>query len=351
MASLIENLHHKRLDKLGINIRTYYVSKDQVLVRNTDNSQNQPVIAGIRHKKEYFKDGKLLSSELNFDSRIAYTYVSTKNVLAESDESNADFTCPNCGVTGPIKAFADSCPYCGVNYNIDFNDNDNSDKKGYDPVYRNSFYKLIYLIVDLAISLLASTAFIRLTSRTFNSIDIGKCFIYAAIMTAILYLIFYVNDTRGKSLAYFYYTRKKEAKNEEQRAFWARSGINKKEFYNNYIYELSHYYYGNENNIIDFDIIDYDELKDYRKDNRNFIEIKAYIRLVSLINGKIKSSYVEESSTFMHLHERSIRLENGINIMRCPSCGASIDATSKECAYCGKPIGPLHSWSLVKTSH
>lgn len=42
-------------------------------------------------------------------------------------------------------------------------------------------------------------------------------------------------------------------------------------------------------------------------------------------------------------------LENGINIIKCQNCGASIDATKGVCSYCNTEIKYLQEWILEET--
>ncbi|UKI58364.1 MAG: hypothetical protein L6V81_02820 [Clostridium sp.] len=62
--------------------------------------------------------------------------------------------------------------------------------------------------------------------------------------------------------------------------------INKKKtFFNNYNYEVRNKYYS-KSNIIDYDVIDFDDFKSYKKNNDLYIDIDAYVRIVYFDNGK-----------------------------------------------------------------
>lgn len=102
--------------------------------------------------------------------------------------------CKNCGMSSKLKEFVDGCPYCGTYYNIDYTDKDLGGKYHYDRVIRKKTYRVITAIIDLVISLILSFIFIKYTSRTFNSYDISKIFIYGTILSLILYYLFYIMD-------------------------------------------------------------------------------------------------------------------------------------------------------------
>ena len=248
MALISDNSHANILKKYNINIKTKYIVGNKILERNTDNSINDEINNGIRCEKEYFLNNRLLHSEKIFDSRIEYTYITNKQEEKEQ-------YCPNCGMRGKLKDFLDGCPYCGTTYNIDYTEKDLGSKYHYDLVLKKNTYRIVTYIVDLLISILLAYLFIKNTSRTFNSYDISKVFIYGFILSLVLYYFFYILDAYiilGPIRSY------KEKQNKKQIDFWNRTKIDKKSFYNNLNYEISNQYY-KTNNIIDYDIIDFED--------------------------------------------------------------------------------------------
>lgn len=164
-------------------------------------------------------------------------------------------------MSSKLKEFVDGCPYCGTYYNIDYTDKDLGGKYHYDRVLRKKTYRVITAIIDLVISLILSFIFIKYTSRTFNSYDISKIFIYGTILSLILYYLFYIMD------AYVILgpiKRFKDKQNKKQMEFWDRTKIDKKTFFNNLNYEVGKKYYLKED-IIDYDILDYLDFKEFRK--------------------------------------------------------------------------------------
>ena len=98
MAFISETLQMRRLTESGVNIKTTYIVDGTLRYRSTDGTCQDDVHSGIRCRKEYFRQGKLLHTEKIFDSRMEYTYVSGM-------DEEAQHTCENCGFTGKVKEF------------------------------------------------------------------------------------------------------------------------------------------------------------------------------------------------------------------------------------------------------
>ena len=334
MAYIVDDFQSKRLKKYNINIKTKYIVLNNILERNTDNSYNDDIKMGIRCEKQYYLNKELKLVEKNFDSRIEYTYLSN-----ELDDK--DYTCPNCGVVSKLKDFKDGCPYCKTYYNMDYIDKDLGSKYHYDRVLKSNTYRIITFFVDLFVSTLIMFFYIKYTSRTFNQVDITKVFLYGFILSLILYYFFYLLD------AYIILTPIKKYKdriNRKQIEFWNKTGLSKKKFYNNLNYEISKYYYQREN-IIDYDILDYLDFNTYEKDNNLYIDIVLEIRVVKVENNSIKSTVLKQKFTFKK-NDEVLMIKNGINLIKCSNCGASININDGECKYCHSKIKYLSEWIL-----
>ena len=68
MAFISETFHLHRLAENGVNIRTAYIVDGSLRYRTTDGTTQEDVKHGIRCRKEYFRQGKLLHTEKIFDS-------------------------------------------------------------------------------------------------------------------------------------------------------------------------------------------------------------------------------------------------------------------------------------------
>lgn len=335
MALISDNSHLKKLQKFNINIKTKYIVGNKILERNTDNSCNDDIKNGIICEKQYYVNHRLIHTEKLFDSRMEYTFIS-------ESQQNEDYTCPNCGMHAKLRDFSSGCPYCKTYYNIDYTDKDLGGKYHYDLILQSNTYRIITAIVDLIISLLLAFLFIKFTSRTFNSYDISKIFIYGIILALILYYFFYIIDgyvILGPIKKY------KDKQNQKQIDFWNRSKIDKKTFFNNLNYEIRNKYY-ESTNIIDYDIIDFIELQEYVKDDNLFVNVKANVRIVTFENNKITSKFVDEVYILKRIYDDTLKLNEGVNIIKCHNCGASIDVTKGYCEYCHTKIKYFQSWIL-----
>lgn len=335
MPLVSDSFHKKKLKEFGINIKTKYFVGNKIYERNTDESINDDITSGIRCEKNYYIGKNLVHKETEFDSRIEYTFIS-------KETENKKYKCINCGMESQLKDFVDRCPYCRTYYNIDYTDKDLGSKYHYDRVLRNNSYRIITGIVDLIVSLILSFIFIKITSRTFNVVDISKIFIYGLILSVVLYYFFYILD------AYIILEpikRYKDRQNQKQIDFWNRTKINKKTFFNNLNYEVRKYYYSKKD-IIDFDVLDYIEFNDFTKNKTQYIKVLAEVRIVYYNKGKIKSQFTKEEYILRKNPNEKLVLGEGANMIKCHSCGASIDATTKACSYCHTEIKYLQEWIL-----
>jgi len=337
MPLISDVFHKKKLKEYGINIKTKYFVGNKIYERNTDDSINDDIISGIRFEKIYFLNNIMVHKETKFDSRIEYTFIS-------KEMENKEYRCPNCGMQSIVKDFEEGCPYCRTYYNIDYTDKDLGSKYHYDMVLRNNLYRIITGIVDLIISTILCFFFIKITSRTFNGVDISKVFIYGLILSMILYYFFYILD------AYIILgpiKRYKDRQNKRQIDFWNRTKINKKSFFNNLNYEVRKYYYS-KNNIIDFDVLDYIEFNDFIKNDEQYIKVLAEVRIVYYEIGKIKSRFTKEEYLFKKNPNYKLEIKDGVNLIKCHNCGASIDATKGICSYCHTEIKYFQDWILIE---
>ena len=335
MALISETYQKEKLKRYGINIRTKYIVGNKILERNTNDTVNDNIERGIRCQTEYYINNKLAHKEKLFDSRIEYTYIMDNNI-------NEEYECPNCGMKSPLKDFIDGCPYCKTYYNMDYSEKDLGSKYHYDRVLKSNIYRVITLIVDIIISIIISFIFIKLTSRTFNNYDIIKIFIYGIILSLILYYFFYIAD------AYIILSpikKFKDKENKKQIEFWQRTKINKKTFFNNLNYEIRKKYYSKEN-IIDYDILDYTNFKDYEVNGVLYVDVTADLRIVTYENKKLKSKIITQTYTMQQNKNTLLNLGTKENIIRCANCGASIDVTKGKCEYCHSEIKYLQEWIL-----
>lgn len=336
MAFLSENAHMRRLAENAVHIKRTYIADGKLFYRDTNGEQQDDVSHGICCRKEYFVQGKPVHVENIFDSRVEYTYVSGM-------EDETSYTCANCGFTGKVREFAGGCPYCDAASNLDYADKELGGKYHYDLVLKKPLYKLITAAADYVVSLLLAWLLIVSTSRTFNSYDVAKIFLYGTILAMVLYYFFYLCD------AYLVpgpIRRYKERLNRKQMAFWSRTGFDKKRFFNNLNYELAKKYYSLPG-VIDYDVMDYTDLQEYQKNGRQQVNVTLEVWVVYLVKGRVRSHYKQEKLT-LRRNERIVELGPGIHAFKCPNCNANLDLTRGTCEYCGTEIGSLQEWLLVR---
>jgi len=337
MAYIVDEYHSKKLKKHNINIKTKYIVGNKILERNSNNSYNDDINLGIICEKDYFINNEIKLQEKEFDSRIEYSYII-------ENTNDLDYTCPNCGMSDKLKKFIDGCPYCKTSCNIEYIDKDLGSKYHYDRVLKNNLYRIVTFFIDLVISIILSYIFIKNTSRTFNNIDILKIFTYGFILSIILYYFFYLLDAYiilGPIKKY------KDKINQKQIDFWNKTKLDRKKFYNNFNYEISKYYY-EQDNIIDYDILDYLNFDIIKKDDNIYIDVIVEIRIIYIINNCLKRALKHEKFRFRKNNDSILETKNGINIIKCYNCGASININNGECNYCHSKIKYLQEWILEK---
>ena len=343
MSLITERIHNKRLENFELNVKTKYKSGSRILERNSDNSHNDNIPSGVVVEKDYFHHGKLLHKSFNFDPRIEYQF------LFESKEEK--IKCPNCGNEEKVASFLDGCPYCGTLYNMDFTDKELSTKYHVDNVMKDGKYNVIAAIISLIIATIIMFFYIRATGRTFNIYDIAKVLIFGLFLGACLFFIFYTIDAYIITLPVLMY---KKRENQKQIDFWnkmTQKGIDRKNFFNNFNHEIETYFYNEETNqnIVDYDIIDYLSYEDFTdKEGLLNVKVKVLMRTIQYLNKSIKENRIEKEFTVKRVNNHSTKLDSEINIKKCPNCGASIDLTKDECEYCGTKNNHLQEWYLVK---
>ncbi len=332
---VIDNYYKNKLKELGINIKSTYIVNGKLLERNSDNSKNDNVVGGVLYEKEYFKEGKSIYKETEFDTRIEYTFY-------QDIDDDSNFTCANCGVTRKFKEFSEGCPYCKTNYNIDYKEKELGSKYHYDSVLRSNTYKIVTLIVDIIISMILSFLFIKYTSRTFNNYDFFKVIIFGIMLSLALYYVFYLLD------AYIVLKpikKYKEKNYKKQVEFWNTTKLDKKKFYNNLKFEIDRLYFNNQD-IIDYDIVDYDKFESYLVDNKQYVDITMYIRIIYYSKGKIKSKIQRKTFKLKKNDGKVLELNNEVNLVKCPGCGSNVDVLLHKCSYCGTELGNIMEWRI-----
>lgn len=335
-----EKFHDKRLKENNINIITKYLDDGTFKFRSTDLKYDDDVINGVRLNKKYIKDDMMIHEEKEFNPRILYSYI-------VKEEMDKDYKCHNCGATFNLKDTS-ICPYCRSYYNLDYSDKLLSARYHYDRIIRSNKYIFITALLDFILCFTFSFLYFRKTGRTFTSFDILKSIGYGFFFSLILFYVFYTVDALIISLPVKMIKDKENKKKEQVWNKLEELGVNKKELFNNLNCELERYFYL-DNNYIDYDILDYDKYE-YNIDSKNRLNviITIYIRTISFVNNKLVSNTKDYTFTLRKNEIEQDTLNKGVNLVKCHSCGASIDVTKNECSYCKSSVNYLQSWYIVK---
>lgn len=341
MEKITDLSQSKRLKEFGINIKTKYQTEEGIRERNTDQSLNQNVKKGVRIEKSYYRNGTILHKSKNFDSRILYSYI--------SDENNSDyFVCPNCGAISEKDKVDGSCPYCGNFLNLDYDHKDLGTKYTYDQTLKNRNYVLFTFLIDLIVSIILSWIYIAVTGRTFNIYDFAKVVAFGVTVAAALFYLFYYLDALiilGPVKKY------KDKMNQKQICFWEKmeeKGIPKEKFYNNLNYELSRYYFENNDDIIDFDLIDTNDIEEFYEDGKLMVRINLAICTVKYLKPRNKIRSKTQNQEFILEYQGAFhtKMIGGVNQIRCKNCGSSMDVTAKKCPYCSAEYHSVQEWII-----
>lgn len=347
MGIVTERLHFKRLNLYGINIKTKFQDGNIVKERNTDNSHNDDIQNGVILNKTYFKNGSPIFAQNEYNPSVLYS-------LIINSDLEADINCPNCGMNGKGKDFVDGCPYCGSIYTIDYQDKNIGAKMHNDYVLRNGASHIIKaLLLDYAVCLIIVGAYWGTAARTFTIFDFLKVLGLASVGALLLFYPFYILESYILSEKV---KRIKEAKNKKINDFWQemqKYNISKSKFFNNLNGELNEYFYDNNveknKNVIDFDIIDYEDYSYFIDDNKRVnIKVSVLVRTIELENGNAISKERKYNLTLVQNEIIEDQIHKGCYIIKCRGCGASIDVMQPSCQYCGKKLHYLQSWYIDK---
>lgn len=89
MGIITEHFHSKRLNKFNININTKFQDGNKVKERNSNNFCDEDIKNGIILNKTYFKEGKPIHIENDFNPSMLYTFII-------NSELDSDMECVNC---------------------------------------------------------------------------------------------------------------------------------------------------------------------------------------------------------------------------------------------------------------
>lgn len=336
MKNIIEKLHLKRLEDNGIVIEEIFknVKENTIYIRTSDGKECDAFTKCPKIEKNYYKDGKLLYRETDFDNGIKYSYTSTKNSIEK---------CSECGYEASSKEFFDGCPYCGSQFNVEYTSTRRNTSGKTKPLTITAIDKRIFLIVGI-ISLIIGSGISLVKARTIEFgmiIDIIIQSLISFITINLAMVPFYMSYFVVKLLMIKDFPNSPIKINGRE--------ISSLQLLKDLQSELKKYYYYKNSkykDLIDYEILDY---KDYQVDCTNYYQPRIHfiiiIRKYFLIDNKITTAVVEKNLTMMRNNNYK---EKESKMRKCQECGAPIEGTSDVCTYCHKKIVPNKQWLLER---
>ena len=332
MVFVSEQLQKRKLDKKKINIKTIYLDNGVELERNTDGSVDDDIDNGIRIKKEYYYNDELRYTETDFDPRIEYNFL-------DVSDSDKEHKCRNCGMTSKKKEYNEGCPFCGTFYNINYTGKNLSRNKYYERILKNKRYRIIICLVVFLLCFFTLIYINKITSRSYNMYDLYRL-VLGLILEGLLSFVVLYNFA-----AYLFVSplkRMKDKENSKLRLFWNHNSFDKISFFNNFYYEVRKYYYNMED-VVDFDLIDFESFIDYSIGDDSYIEVEAYIRTVRFTDD-FNIEY--DKKRFIFKHNKYAKKYKKNSKMLCYSCGKVVNSKKSKCEKCNSDIKYLQEWIL-----
>ena len=303
-----DKVHEQRLQKKDALIETDYYDRGAVRIRRSDHTKTDDVNSGVILKKKYYMHGKLMHQETEFNPGMLYSFI-----FPATEDGRVQ--CPNCGGIGEDALFADGCPYCGAFYNMDYQKELPGGRDHSDYVVQERKGLLLPLVLIMAVCIVAGMIITVTTGRTSTVFDYGKGALIGGIAGGVIYLIYSGMKYRASL------TSKEVKKKHEQDIVMER-----------FLRDLQA---NGTRNIIDFDVLDYRGQNLTAQDGKVYVTTDVSIRLVSGEKDKVWSDETVKRIRLKKSGHAGLHQKAGLNLVKCPFCGASIDLQAKRCSYCG----------------
>ena len=337
MSFLIEKTHEQRLNEEELTILTEYQDGKDLKRRCSDHSVEDEVNAGVILDKRYYRHGRLLHQETEFNPGIRYSFVFPKL-------QDGRIQCPNCGATGEPAGFQSGCPYCGSYYNLEYARKDLGSRRHTDYVVAEKPVRFTTVLLCFGPVLLVSLLVFYLFSRTHTVFDLVKALGLGLLAGLVILLI---SASHRAGVAVTAEGVQKKARQDQLLASFERDlkelGLSMSDFVNAVNIQLREYYFGPDSeprgDVIDFDVLDYREQRvTERKQTDARIELLLQMRLVTVAGEKLESRDVVQRAVLRRQAKKGIDIAPGANFLTCPHCGASLDLSAKSCPNCGTSI-------------
>ena len=332
MLNKNNSLHLKRLEEKEIVIEEIYkYPKDnKIFIRTTDGKENDSVYKSPKIEKNFYKNGKLLFREKDFDKNTIYTIVATKGEKLHK--------CSECVYEDITKTFYNGCPYCGANMTVDYSKN-----KSYGKSIKELFSMKWVKIICICLPIIFSAISIYL-NRDIEAVIGGIISIpFMMLFTYLGIMIFYTPYIIYKTIIY-----------KDVHTF--------KIMYNNQVINnaklvrdvqttlLNDYYdekiYPENKDLIDFDVLDFENYFYTRKNNINYIVLRLKLRKYFLKNNKVKKELTKDH---IMVYPNPHYIEKRQELRKCPNCGSNVPPLIKRCEYCKSILPSTNLWLIEKS--
>ena len=330
MAYFTEKAREERLADRGITILTEYKDGDAVRQRRSDHSTEDDVASGVILDKQYFRGGKRVLQETEFNPGIRYTYQFPRL-------KDGRLSCPNCGAAAEDVRFRSGCPYCGSFYNLEYDRKDLGTQAHTNYAVKDKPPIGLALLCFLPSAAVCMLLF-YLLGRTHTVFDLLKGLLLGLIIGGLLFLILLhrrnANAITQEGLA------KKQRQDQLLPRFIGdleRLGFSLSEFVNLLNGELTRYLLSASEDqgpaVIDFDVLDYrEQTVDLKKRE---LDLLLDLRLIYDDGNALSSREGEWRARLQCREVHNAVIRPGTNVLSCPNCGASVDLTAERCPNCG----------------
>ena len=317
--------HIDRLKDKSIVICDVFKDRDGIKKRSSDGECFDIVNDGYKLRKEFYLKDKLVFTQTDYDKKVKY------NLLLK--KVNKKVECPNCGYQGPLEEFFDGCKYCGTDFNTNLTNNNVGLTYYIKMLSTKKFLLMVVLIaaiLSMIFSFLTTEVDDVITKIFYGIVGIVPFWFISYILCLIVCLPYMV-----KGLTNNQFKVSKEI---------TSGNIDIKKIVKCLFGELNHYLYSTDADLIDYDIYKVRRMTDERIGHDLYINVAITLRKYYLKDNEIivNTEYV----TVRLEKNKYMRLYNTHTVIKCNSCGHSIDISKDECDFCHTKNPRIAYWII-----
>ncbi len=332
-------MHLQRLKKKNMVVEEIFKHDDKVFARTLNGDRNDSVYKAKKIEKNYYLQGKRIYQEKKFDKDITYTITLSKG--------DSEFTCSECGYHAIEKEFYDGCPYCGASFYLEQGVRQRSLKTAFQEIFSMRKYKLF---LGSICTFLTSISFISLLQSEEYPWFIALFMMIAVFPTMLmcLHLLFTLF-----LLPYLFIKVVTYHNLRSDIIMIDRVQMDNQKIIRDLNYQLLSNYYDEKvfpqyQDLIDFEILEYENYKVIKKREIPTIRITYTIRKYFEHNGRMKKTQERETVTLIRNQNYSPKFTMN-SVKKCPNCSANVGLFDKTCPYCNSILPSTVMWVLDKS--